>query len=67
MLTLPKEERLALWKQLIDKIEHYFDTLDQGHVSQPSDPAALHALLEPLDFKEALAPEDAIAFVISLS
>ncbi len=64
MLTLPKEERLALWKQLIDKIEHYFDTLDQGHVSQPSDPDALHALLEPLDFKEDLAPEDAIAFVI---
>ena len=64
MLTLPKEERLALWKQLIEKIEHYFDTLDRQPVSQPSEPAELHALIEPLDFKRALSPEDAIEFII---
>ena len=63
MLTLPKEERLALWKQLIEKIEHYFDTLDRQPVSQPSEPAELHALIEPLDFKQALSPEDAIEFI----
>jgi len=64
MLTLPKEERLALWQQLIEKIEHYLDTLDTCPVSQPSDPAELRALLEPLDFKRALSPEDAIEFII---
>ncbi|MGD8726353.1 MAG: pyridoxal-dependent decarboxylase [Gemmatimonadales bacterium] len=64
MLTLTKSERLALWRQLIDRVEHYIDTLDERPVSQPSDPGDLHALLEPLDFRRALSPYDAIDFII---
>jgi glutamate/tyrosine decarboxylase-like PLP-dependent enzyme len=64
MLTLPKAQRLALWQQLIEKVEEYFDTIDERHVALPSDPAEIRALLEPLDFRRAVAPNDAIAFVV---
>ena len=33
MLTLPKEQRLALWDVLIDEIENYTDSVDEGPVS----------------------------------
>jgi len=64
MLTLSKRERLALWTQVIDRVEHYLDSLDDHPVSQPSNPADLHALLEPLDFRKALSPDDAIDFIV---
>jgi glutamate/tyrosine decarboxylase-like PLP-dependent enzyme len=64
MLTLPKAQRLALWQQLIEKVEEYFDKIDERHVALPSDPAEIRALLEPLDFQSAVPPNDAIAFVV---
>lgn len=64
MLTLPQEQRRALWRQLIDRIEHYFETIDQRHVSVPSNPEDIRAQLEPLDFLQPMKPEDAIAFVV---
>jgi glutamate/tyrosine decarboxylase-like PLP-dependent enzyme len=64
MLTLDKEERLALWKRLIDQVETYFDTIDRRSVSLPSDPAEIRAMLEPLDFGRPVTPADAVDLVV---
>jgi len=64
MLTLSKEQRLALWKGLIERVEEYIETIDDRAVSQPSDPGEIRAMLAPLDFTRALSPEDAVDFVV---
>ncbi len=64
MLTLEKGRRLELWRQLIEKIEDYFDSVDRGFVSQPSDPEKLRRLLSRFDFGTPMSPKDAIDFVV---
>jgi glutamate/tyrosine decarboxylase-like PLP-dependent enzyme len=64
MLTLSKKERLALWTQLIDRVEEYFDTIDGRHVSLPSDPGEIRAMLAPMDFGRPVSPHDAVDFVV---
>ena len=64
MLTLEKKQRLELWRQLIDRVEEYFDSIDQSHVSLQSDPNELLKLLKPFDFRSVVSPEDAVEFVV---
>jgi len=64
MLTLPKEQRLELWEQLIERLEGYFDSVAENPVSLRSDPGELRQLLMPFDFKRATSPEQAIDFVV---
>ena len=64
MLTLEKNERIELWRRVVDEVERYFDTIDQSHVCLPSDPLALREALRPFDFRSALSPEDALEFVV---
>jgi hypothetical protein len=64
MLILSKRKRLELWALLCEKVEDYFESVDSGPVSLPSDPGELRALLRPLDFIEPVPPEDAIELVV---
>ncbi len=66
MLNLDKTQRDLLWKQLIERIERYLETIDQEPVSQPTTGEEIRQQLAPFDFGEEVAPKDALDFIADL-
>jgi glutamate/tyrosine decarboxylase-like PLP-dependent enzyme len=63
VLTLPRDQRIALWEKVVGKVEEYLGSIDDHPVSVASDPSEVWALLKPLDFSVPMAPEDAVELV----
>ena len=66
MLTLPQPSRDLLWRQLIDRIERYIQTIDAEPVSQPTTAAEIRQQLAPFDFGNETSPDEALDFVADL-
>lgn len=64
MLMLDEEQRAALWQQVVEAIERYAKEVATLPVSVAPPPPEIRARLAPLDFKRAVAPPDAVAFVV---
>lgn len=62
-LLLGEAGRAALWKKLIEIVEAHIRSVPGLRVAPALDPAALRALLDPLDFTEPLGPVQALDLV----
>ncbi len=62
MLNLPADVRQLLWKEVVDLIETYIETVDDLQVSPPLDPELLRASLEAYDFGQPMNPLEAVRF-----
>lgn len=64
MLRLDAKARAELWRRLIEAIENYTATVDQGRVTPELDPEKIRAWLMPFDFARPLEPLEALNFAV---
>jgi glutamate/tyrosine decarboxylase-like PLP-dependent enzyme len=64
VLLLPEHERQELWQALIEAIERYQTTVDEGRVTPVMDPEPIRAALAPLDFSRPMNHLLALDFMV---
>ncbi|HUS06083.1 MAG TPA: aminotransferase class V-fold PLP-dependent enzyme [Bryobacteraceae bacterium] len=62
MLQLDKNQRTAVWDQVVARLEVYIAEVAAGRVSPRLDPQAVRTLLAPCDFTSPMDPAQAIGF-----
>jgi glutamate/tyrosine decarboxylase-like PLP-dependent enzyme len=62
MLLLDEQERLTLWKTVVDIIETYARQVSEHRVTPDLDPERIRGLLKRFDFKQPIDPQEAVRF-----